>query len=427
MSVDRRDHTMNNANDSYFVTACQVGMSRTDSDIVPDGVGGLSRRPEKERQNRAWIRSHPVARNRPVLLVCVHLARQNGDAAPSGFESCLQPARNPKLCLLENVMRFASSLLVFVFLLCVGSAAMATDARLEAWQLSYGGFVTASDVRNHNALPQDRADLLASLQATPPGYRDALEIYTFGKHFPWRRHTHSLGRFADDYNGTMLLVVPLSVTHWGNPSFQVGPVYSALAGTAGFQGAEDDLRVAMIDGGTLATIVNWTRFELAMSERKALASEPNWSLQNGSPKNWNEIFAFHWGPSGLHSVHEALESVSGGGEVNAALYRTLAEGQVHLLEQRWAPDEAATVSALLDQGSLRLLHAALIDLESAPSDGARARAAVYARGLWLAAAEPILKFAPEAVDSIKSTLAGSGDPDSVPFALEIVEKVLAQL
>jgi hypothetical protein len=322
-------------------------------------------------------------------------------------------------------MRFASSLPLFVFLLLVGSPALAADATLEAWQLSHSGFVTASDVRNHNALPQDRGDLLASIQVTPPDYRGALEIYTYGKHFPWRGHTHSLGRFADDYNGTMPLVVPRSVTHWGHPSFQVGPVYSALAGTAGFQGADDDLRVAMIDGGTLATIVNWTGFELAMSERKALAPEPNWSLQNGSPKNWSEIFAFHWGPDGLQSVHEALESVSGGSEVNAALYRTLAEGQVYLLEQRWAPVEAAKVAAPLDQGSLRLLRAALIDLESAPNDGARARSAAYARGLWLAVAEPILRMAPDGVDSIESTLAGSGDPDSVPLALEIVEKVLA--
>lgn len=325
-------------------------------------------------------------------------------------------------------MRFVSTALLFVLVLTFGGVhTLAAQPALEDWQLSHRGFVTASDVRNHNALPQDRGDLLAALQATPPDYRSALEIYAFGKHFPWRGKTHSLGRFADDYNGAMPAILPHSVAHWGNPSFQVGPVFSALAGTAGFQGMEDSLRIAMVEAGTLATIINWTRFELATSERKALAPEPNWSLKNGSPKNWNEIFAFHWGPEGLHSVHAALESVPGGGEVNAALYRTLAEGQVHLLEQHWAPVEAAAVAQLLDEGSLRLFHAALDSIESASDDPARARAAVYARGLWLAAAEPMLRLLPEEIDSIATAFAGSGDPDSVPFATAAVEKALEQI
>jgi hypothetical protein len=81
-------------------------------------------------------------------------------------------------------MRFASSLPLFAFLLLVGSPTMAADATLETWQFSHGGFVTASDVRNHNALPQDRGDLLASIQVTPPDYRGALEIYTYEKTSP---------------------------------------------------------------------------------------------------------------------------------------------------------------------------------------------------------------------------------------------------
>lgn len=36
-------------------------------------------------------------------------------------------------------------------------------------------------------------------------------------------------------------------------------------------------------------------------------------------------------------------------------------------------------------------------------------------------------MAAEEVDAIESTLAESGDPGSVPFALEMLEKLLAQL
>ncbi|MGY6704436.1 hypothetical protein [Roseinatronobacter sp.] len=98
----------------------------------------------------------------------------------------------------------------------------------------------------------------------------------------------------------------------GDASFAVDPVFLALAGTGAFDLLAPDARTAFVEGATLATIINWTRFELAMSQRKALAATPNWALSNGSPKNWNEIFAFHWGPQGQPSVHAALDTVAGG-------------------------------------------------------------------------------------------------------------------
>jgi hypothetical protein len=56
---------------------------------------------------------------------------------------------------------------------------LATDAQtLEDWQLAHGGFVTASDVRPHNGLAQDRADMLAALARTPPDWAEALTVYT---------------------------------------------------------------------------------------------------------------------------------------------------------------------------------------------------------------------------------------------------------
>lgn len=322
-------------------------------------------------------------------------------------------------------MRKSTALIAVIGLSVFGLSA--TAQTLEDWQLSHGGFVTASDVRPHNGLPQDRADILAALSTDSPDWAQALTVYTWGANFPWRDMTHSLGRFADNYNGAMPAVLPHSVAHWDDVSFAVGPVYSALAGTGTFYQLSPEARIAFVDGATLATIVNWTRFELAMSERKALADEPNWALSNGSPKNWNEIFAFHWGPDGQHSVHEALDAVSGGAEVNAALYAALAEGQPHLLEERWAEDEAARVGALLHEGALRLFHAALAEAEDAHDDDVRIRAVMQARGLWLAAAEAMLALAPAEVDTIETALDGSGDPALLPFASEAVAEALAQL
>jgi len=304
---------------------------------------------------------------------------------------------------------------------------MAPAQMPEDWQLSHGGFVTASDVRPHNALPQDRGDMLAALAQTPPDWAGALTVYTWGRNFPWRDMTHSLGRFADNYNGAMPRVLPASVAHWTDPSFAVPPVFSALAGTGVFYQVAPEARIAFVEGATLATILNWTRFELVMSRSKALAETPNWALTNGSPKNWNEIFAFHFGPGGQHSVHAALEAVPGGAEVNAALYAALAEGQVHLLDQRWAEAEAAVVERLLHEGALRLLHAALTAADTAEGDAARARAVLHARGLWLAAAEAVLTLAPAEVEGIEAALAGTGDAALLPFAAEAVEVALTRL
>jgi hypothetical protein len=164
-----------------------------------------------------------------------------------------------------------------------------------------------------------------------------------------------------------------------------------------------------------------------MSRSKALAATPNWALTNGSPKNWNEIFAFHWGPEGRHSVHAALEAVPGGAEVNAALYAALAEGQVHLLAERWAEAEAAVVARLLHEGALRLFHAALVDAAEAPDEAARSRAALRARGLWLAAAEAVLTLAPAEVEQIEAALAGTGDAALLPFAADAVQAALERL
>lgn len=322
-------------------------------------------------------------------------------------------------------MRKSTAVVAAIGLSVIGLSAQSQP--VEEWQLSYGGFVTASDVRPHNGLPQDRADILASLSGEHPDWSQALEIYTWGANFPWRDMTHSLGRFADDYNGAMPAVLPHSVAHWGEASFAVAPVYSSLAGTGAFYQLPVGARIAFVDGATLATILNWTRFELTMSERKALAAEPNWALSNGSPKNWNEIFAFHWGPEGQHSVHAALEVVPDGPAVNAALYDALAEGQPHLLEQRWATAEAARVDALLHEGALRLFLAAITEADAASNEQARVLSVMKARGLWLAAAEAMLTLAPAEVAGIEAALAGSGDVDLLPFAAEAVADALVQL
>ncbi len=315
---------------------------------------------------------------------------------------------------------FAMTLLAAPLLL----ASPAAEA-LEDWQLSHGPFVTEADVRAHAGLPQDRGDILAAITQETPDWPQALEIYAFGRHFPWRGQTHSLGRFADDYNGAMPTVLPEAVEHFGDAAFQNAWLFSALAGTRDFQGADDALRVAAVEGGTLAAILNWCRFELVMSERKAGADNPNWSIKNGSPKNWNEIFAFYRGTNGTHSVYEALAGSEEGAALNAALMQVLADGQEDVLAETWPEEAGREVEALLDRAALLILRDALADLDGL-SDEEIAAAQARAAGLWLAASQSIAARDAGDADVIRDALSGAPDAVALAVAADTVEAHLAQ-
>lgn len=298
-------------------------------------------------------------------------------------------------------------------LLAAALALAASALAQEDWQLAHGPFVTASDVRAHNALGADIAEITAALAAPEPDFTAALTLYAFGKNFPWRDRTHSLGRFGDDYNGKIAAVLPASTAHFGSPSFQAEFMFAALAGTSRFQDAEPAERVAAAEGGALATVINWTRFELAEAQSKATAAEPNWSLENGSPKNWNEIFAFHFGPGGANSVHAALEASPEGADINAALYDALTSGQERIVAEAWAPDEAAEVAAILDRGAVLLL-AAELDAAAMSDGAARETARARAAGLWRAAAEAVLRRDSEAAAIFEAASSARPRPKRSP-------------
>lgn len=325
-----------------------------------------------------------------------------------------------------SMAKFLAITVLAAPLLFVGPAAHA----LEDWQLSYGPFTTGADVRPHAGLPQDRGDILAAITQETPDWRRALEIYAFGRHFPWRDQTHSLGRFADDYNGAMPAVVPAAVDHFGSTTFQNAWLFSALAGTRDFQGVATDQRVAAVEGGTLAAILNWCRFELVMSERKAKADDPNWSIRNGSPKNWNEIFAFYRGTHGTHSVYEALAGSEAGAALNADLMQVLADGQEDVLAETWPEEAGREVEALLDHAALLLLQDALAGPNGSGLDGlSDAELAVTqarAAGLWLAASQSIAAVDADDAQEIRAALFDAPDAVTLAFAAETVAAHLAK-
>jgi len=286
-----------------------------------------------------------------------------------------------------------------------------TAHALEEWQIGHGGFVSASDVRNHNKMPLDIRDVNDALGTDEPDWRAALERFAFGEHFA----NHSLAIFTDNYNGRFPTHLPVSSLHFGDPSFQNHALSAALIGTGSFRRTEAAERVAFVEAALQSVVINWARYELGESQRKATMAEPNWSLENGSTKNWNEIFAFYWGPDGQFSAYAELDRLAGGAEINAALLQTLAEGQDVLLTETWTPEHAASVAQHLNEASLLLFRDAL---EAAlAADGEEAGKARHrAAGYWLAAAEAVAQE-PEKALLVEAALATDADADDMRAAL----------
>jgi len=286
----------------------------------------------------------------------------------------------------------------------------------EDWQIGHGPFLSASDVRAHNKMPLDIRDVTASLEGEKPDWKAALTSFAYGGNFP----KHSLALFADDYNGRFKSHLPVSTAYFGGTDFISETLYAALAGTGRLKGADAAERKALIIAGLQSIALNWARYELGESQRKGTATEPNWSLENGSPKNWNEVFAFWHGPEGQHSVYAALQALDGGPVINEALYKVLADGQPILVEKRWTQEHAGKVEAQFDAAG-KLLLADALDRLSRADEASRPAARGRAAGYWLAGAEAVAADAATA-KLVEAALAGDADPAAVTAALEAVRQ-----
>lgn len=291
----------------------------------------------------------------------------------------------------------------------------------EPWQIGHGPFLTATDVTAHNKFPLDIAGVRLALDSEKPDWAGALALYAYGGNF----RGHSLGRFADNYNGRLGAYLPGASRHFGSPSFQNAYLFSALAGTGRFAGASEAERRAALDGGMAALMINYARYELGEASRKAQATPANWSLQNGAPKNWNEVFAFYYGPDGKHSVFEVLSALPNGERLNKQLLAALAEGQTELVAQRWAPDPAARVAETLDLASIALFRDALTRAQGAP-DASLAMERARAAGFWLAAAEPIIRLDATRVEIIEKAFAGPADRIALTAAVGALAGIPAE-
>jgi hypothetical protein len=299
-------------------------------------------------------------------------------------------------------------------------AAAGAWAQTPRYSIGADGFVTAADVRAHSRMGLDIAEIRGALAQSPPDFAAALTRYAFGRHFAWRDSAHSLAYFADDYHGRMKRSLPGAALLEPDPAFQHRFMSAALMGTGLFEGGGPvrstaaEARVAAIETGVLALLVNWCRLELSEASIRGPQAN-NWSLANGSPKNWSELFAFWHGPDGKHTLHDELGRIGTRFGVaehpTRALTAALAAGQVALLEKRWPEAEAVSVRASLDQAALLIFLDRVADLDAGIAAGSTTALAARAalRAAWLAAGDSFARADEVAAKALHETITRGKD------------------
>jgi hypothetical protein len=286
-------------------------------------------------------------------------------------------------------------------LLALSMAVSPAPAGAQGYAISAHGYSTAADVRPHARLALDVAEIRGLVSGFPPDFAAALARYAFGRHFSWRDSSHSLAFFADDYHNRMARVLPGAIPLFGaDAGYQHRFMTAAFMGTGLFEGsgsrrsASSEARVAAIDTGMLALVLNWCRLELSEASIRGPRNN-NWSLADGSPKNWSELFAFWYGSDGRHSPHESMSRIVARFTIEqhptAALAASLAAGQRVVVARSWPEDHAHAIAATLDVAALLVFLDRIADLgEGLSAGGATAQASVAAlRAAWLAAADTL--------------------------------------
>ncbi len=312
------------------------------------------------------------------------------------------------------------------------------EASIPAFAISAEGFTTASDVRPHNRMSLDIAEINQALSSFPPDYGTALARYAFGRHFNWRDSSHSLAFFADDYQGRMERTLPGATAMGLAPTFQHQFITSALMGTGPFgasgprRSLSDAARISAAQSGILAAMLNWCRLEWTEASIRG-PENGNWSLQNGSPKNWSELFAFWYGVDGENSLHEEMTRLADRFDLpehpTRLITGPLATGQEVILTEAWPEEDAEQVWAALDVAALLLLLDRVADLDDAVAAGGDTALAAqwHIRGAWLTALDSFGRADAEAALEMHDMMMNGEDFPDAATLQAAVDEVIEQL
>lgn len=204
--------------------------------------------------------------------------------------------------------------------------------------LSAKGYRAVSQVNDHNALPRDIGDIHALLSVIDDGqqidFAAIQAIYEQGKNsIKAKGSVRTIAAFVDGVDGSkpeknFENLFPVAFDYFGQPGFLEDFLGSAIRGEGRFAAASDKARAEAIKAGLYTALAYWVRFELRYSAYKAQAG--NFACPKGAPHNWDEGFAFYYGPNGRYSLYAFIEALAkkdrGLRRGNATLLRAFRRG-----------------------------------------------------------------------------------------------------
>lgn len=288
--------------------------------------------------------------------------------------------------------------------------------------LSALGYQAVSGVNDHNALPRDINEILSLLavadQGEQPDYQTIATIYRQGKFsIKPSGQIRTIAGFADGVDSkkaekNFANLFPDSLSYFREPGFLSRLLEDAMNARGAYRGASDRVRAAALRAGLYSTLAYWVRFELRYSELKARSG--NFACPKGAPHNWDEGFAFYFGPKGrfglyahfaelgkndarFHAYNEAiLEAFRSGIGIVAPF--APAVGQIECPTEAdlatYPIDESRQIEAELRRAFFAAMNKELEHAASASDPGERLAAVAAARAYYLAIAPAMRAHSP---------------------------------
>lgn len=261
--------------------------------------------------------------------------------------------------------------------------------------LSADGYTTVSDVNSHNKVPADIGEIKALLDKSPVDWDAVQKMYEKGKHsVKGDGSVRTLNGFASKPDNFKKYSPDASAYFATNNICKLEPVqdfkctdgkfldelieFYAMKGTGPFKGASDAIRGAVVKAGLLVNMHYWVRLEFGKAIGKA--KDGNVEPLKGAPHNWDEAFAFYWGPEGKDSLYALAAELSSkhklGTSINKAFFESLVAGLKVMTDDKKEP-QADTDKATKQLHRLFIL--ALLDTAKAMDDTSDADARLVLR------------------------------------------------
>ena len=302
--------------------------------------------------------------------------------------------------------------------------------------LSAHGYTTVSDVVTHNLVPADIADIEELLatddEGAPIDYAAIANIYIRGRHSVRRtKRMRPLRGFATSEE-RFTAYFPAAVAYYDSPTFLHDLILSAIKGKSTFNSAPDDVRRQAIHHGLLSLMNYWVRFKIYAAAQKV--AKNNFKPADGAPSNWDEAFAFYYGPEGKASLYAMAKNLSDvfalDEPINDVVLAALRKGQNKLMARQSASTKAEAIVTQLNRAFLLSLVQSAQEISEALAAGeAKQAQAAQAKGraLYYAVAPAVAAISPQTDKQIVKALTSNLQPTTGDTLKTVTRSLLGDI